>query len=87
MFAFISSADIVRWKSEKRYDILSDISGNDKIWAGDRILTSDGSPILQCSYLEKNGEHSSCAIYETRPDVCKRFHPGSSEMCPLYYRK
>lgn len=84
MIAYVTDDDIERWKRERRSDILARVRGEDIIWAGDRIVSSSGRPLQSCVYLGWDGHQFFCAIYETRPSVCRNYSPGSSELCPLH---
>jgi Fe-S-cluster containining protein len=87
MVAYFSPEDILRWEKEQRHDIIARLSNNEVLWAGDRIINKLGAKMTQCVYLNWNGSSFSCEIYETRPMVCRNFVPGSSELCPLFYRE
>ena len=84
MIAYATDADVQRWEREHRYDIISRIKGNDKIWSGDTLISSNGMHLKSCIYLNRDGEAFFCDIYETRPQVCRDYLPGSSELCPLH---
>jgi len=84
MIAYATDDDIQRWEREKRFDILARIKGNNIIWSGDTLFSSKGMHLKSCVYLNWNGEAFFCEIYETRPQVCRDYLPGSSELCPLY---
>ena len=87
MVAYVTPEDMQRWEKEGRYDIIDRLSGNEVIWAGDRIIDRYGAKVTECAYLKWDGERFFCEIYETRPMVCRSYVPGSSELCPLYHRK
>ncbi len=87
MIAYSSPEDIQRWEEEGRQDIIARIRDNDAIWSGDRIMNSSGTVMTSCVYLNWDGSSFFCEIYETRPLVCRNFIPGSSELCPKYYRE
>jgi Fe-S-cluster containining protein len=84
MIAYATDADIRRWEREQRFDILARIKKNDIIWSGDTLISSKGTHLKSCIYLNWNGEAFFCEIYETRPQVCMDYLPGSSELCPLH---
>ncbi|MCX5807176.1 MAG: YkgJ family cysteine cluster protein [Proteobacteria bacterium] len=87
MIAYVSPEDIQRWEKEQRYDILDRLHDNNVFWAGDRIINKFGTSVTSCFYLNWDVSFFSCEIYETRPMICRNFIPGSSELCPLYYRQ
>lgn len=87
MVAYVSPEDIQRWEKEGRHDIIARLRGNAVIWAGDRIINRSGGKVTSCYYLDWDGSSFFCQIYETRPMVCRNYIPGSSELCPQYYRK
>ncbi len=83
--AYVTEEDIGRWRREGREDILGMIKKEHAVWAGDHFVSSeDGHYLKGCPFLTWEGSRSSCAIYETRPGVCRRFAPASSEICPQY---
>jgi Fe-S-cluster containining protein len=84
MIAYATDADVRRWEREQRFDIISRIRGNEIIWSGDTIVSSSGKHLKNCIYLNRDGETFFCDIYETRPQVCRDYLPGSSELCPLH---
>jgi Fe-S-cluster containining protein len=52
---------------------------------GDHLVSSeDGHYLHGCPFLTWEGDHSFCAIYNTRPQVCRDYQPGSSELCPQF---
>lgn len=85
MIAYASAADIRRWEAEDRGDILSVFRKGEHIWAGDRIIDSDGSVLTSCSFLGREKDLAVCLIYVTRPLVCRNYVPGSSEICSQFY--
>ncbi len=87
MFAYITADDVERWKREGRDDILQHMHAHDIVWAGDIIVSSTGIRLKSCVFLNWDGESFSCGIYPTRPGVCRDYVPGSSEICPLYYKQ
>jgi len=87
MVAYFSPEDIQRWEKEQRYDIIARLRNNDVFWAGDRIVDKSGVKMTKCVYLKWDGSSFFCEIYETRPIICRNFVPGSSELCPLFYRE
>ncbi|MBN2401177.1 MAG: YkgJ family cysteine cluster protein [Spirochaetes bacterium] len=87
IIAYVSPEDIQRWEGEGRNDIIARIGGGEVVWLGDRIVNKYGEKVKNCVYLNYDGTSFFCEIYETRPLVCRNFLPGSSELCPQYYRK
>jgi hypothetical protein len=83
--AYTTEDDIERWRREGRSDILAVIEREHAVWAGDHLVSSeDGRYIRGCPFLIWEGNRRACAIYETRPGVCQRFVPGSSELCARF---
>ena len=83
--AYVTDEDIERWRREGRNDILSMIRQEHAVWMGDHLISSeDGHYLHGCSFLSWKGDHSFCGIYSTRPRVCRRYQPGSSEICPRF---
>jgi len=83
MLAYITEPDILRWKKEGRYDILSRVRERNVLWSGDRMVSASGKRLKNCIYLCRDGSSFLCEIYNTRPLVCRNYIPGSSELCPL----
>ncbi|HDP80875.1 MAG TPA: YkgJ family cysteine cluster protein [Spirochaetes bacterium] len=85
MIALAEEEDVRRWKREGRDDILHIIENERAVWAGDRLVSArDGHRLVHCPFLCWEGTLCRCAIYETRPRVCRDYRPGSSRLCPLY---
>ncbi|MCK9275022.1 MAG: YkgJ family cysteine cluster protein [Syntrophales bacterium] len=85
--AYARESDFERWRSEHRQDILHIIENRHLLWAGDRLIsTRTGMSPQTCPFLEREGGHWRCSIYETRPLVCREYQPGTSELCPQYHR-
>ncbi|MBN1636257.1 MAG: YkgJ family cysteine cluster protein [Deltaproteobacteria bacterium] len=84
MVAYATQEDIERWRAEKRFDILDHVETHSPIWAGDHLVRRDGQTQHGCPFLRIVDGHCECKIYETRPDVCRTFQPGSSLICPLH---
>lgn len=83
MFAYVQPEDINRWRAEGRSDILALIE--EPIWAGDRIVArTNGHSLACCPFLVQEGALAACAIYKTRPAVCREFEPASSPLCPQW---
>ena len=86
--ALIADADIARWRRKGRDDILHIIGNAHAVWAGDHLVSAqDGRDLYGCPFLKWEDRHFTCTIYETRPEVCRGFAPGSSEICPQYYER
>ncbi len=76
---------MARWRKEGRRDILEHLESREAVWAGDRFMAREsGSAVAACPFLRWEGYRFSCAIYETRPQTCRDYEPGSNELCPLY---
>jgi len=71
-------ADLERWRRERRWDILRVVEAEtcDTNGMGDTALMG------ACPFLVPENGHWSCAIYPTRPLVCREFQPGSA-LCSL----
>ena len=84
MIAYATDEDIRRWEIEGRQDILTHIRASETLWAGDRIMTARGTYLSTCVFLNREGDSFFCTIYTTRPQVCRNYEPGSSDICPLH---
>ncbi len=81
----IETEDHERWRRELRDDIFHILENESPLWVGDHLVSSKtGRTISGCPFLVWEEGRYSCEIYETRPMVCRRFMPGSSEICPLW---
>jgi Fe-S-cluster containining protein len=87
MMAYVSSRDIRRWEIEERHEILTHVRSDETMWAGDRIVTARGAHLTSCVFLNSDGKNLFCGIYGTRPEICREYRPGSSELCPQYNNK
>lgn len=87
MVAYVLPEDIRRWEEGGRYDIISRLQKNEVMWAGDRIVNRFGVKVTTCVYLALVGSSFACEIYDTRPVICRSYIPGSSELCPQFYRE
>jgi Fe-S-cluster containining protein len=85
MNAYVTPDDLQRWKRENRHDILHIMENEHAIWAGDHFISSiDGRYLHGCPFLKWEGGLYACSIYETRPQMCRDYQPGSSELCPQW---
>ena len=85
LIAYVTEEDRNRWTRDGRTDILHILEKEHGMWAGDRLVSRDDGRLLQgCPFFIWDGALGTCAIYETRPRVCKDYVPGSSEFCPHY---
>ena len=83
--AYAQKEDFDRWRAENRWDILEIIEHRHLVWAGDRMISSEtGDYPRECPFLYSVRDAWLCSIYETRPSVCRDYHPGSSELCPQW---
>lgn len=83
--AYTRQSDFDRWQAENRQDILNIVRHRHLIWAGDRMISSEtGSSPRECPFLYSAGNTWPCSIYGTRPWACRRYQPGSSELCPQW---
>lgn len=83
--AYVTEEDLRRWQAEGRRDILQVLEAESPVWAGDRLVSAADGQILQpCTFLVQNQGIAECAIYATRPRVCREFAPGSSPLCPKF---
>ncbi|MDA8414729.1 MAG: YkgJ family cysteine cluster protein [Desulfobacteraceae bacterium] len=65
-----SRHDIERWQSEGREDLLSRVNRLGWIW----VDPETKEPLNRCPYIgEKENNTSKCAIYATRPDICRAY--------------
>lgn len=88
MVAYVTEDDLARWRSEGRDDILCILENEQAFWAGDHFVSArDGRILMCCPFLTWDEEGAACAIYETRPLVCRNYVPGSSEICPQWNPK
>jgi len=84
VLSFVNDADLERWRMEGRDDILHVIENWHPVWAGDHLISSEtGRYLHTCPFLKFN-DRATCTIYETRPDVCRNYRPGSSRICPQW---
>ena len=77
-------ADVIRWQREGRHDILAwvDILGSDdNPWADLWISPDAGDESEVCPFVRKrcDGKYD-CAIYDTRPQVCRDYPVNKSHM-------
>jgi Fe-S-cluster containining protein len=83
--AYAAPEDLDRWRREQRRDILAMIEREHAVWMGNHLVSSDNGHYLRgCPFLTWDGDHSLCAIYDSRPRVCRDYRPGSSEICPQF---
>ena len=83
--AFIDDEDLRRWQREERHDILATLAREGAVWAGNHLVSAlDGRPLGACAFLTIEGAVYACAIYPTRPRICREYVPGSSAICPQY---
>ncbi len=76
----VSAEDLVRWKREKRQDIVAGlVEGHFDALAFP--ARADGA----CVYLGVPGHENDCAIYEARGWACRALEPGSPQ-CLAYRR-
>lgn len=88
MLDYSAEEELERWEQEGRQDILAILRQHHGVWMGDHLVSADdGRTFRGCPFLEWEGGLSRCAIYETRPRVCRSFRPGSSEICPQFGKK
>jgi Fe-S-cluster containining protein len=64
--------DRERWRRDGRRDILAIVDAEtcQTDGMGDTALSGP------CPFLTRHGAHFACAIYATRPRVCRDFRPG-----------
>jgi Fe-S-cluster containining protein len=83
--SYVTDGDRRRWRREGRDDILDSLEEPRVVWAGDHFVSvTDEKSLGACSQLLCADGRNGCAIYETRPDTCRQFHPGLSEICPQF---
>jgi Fe-S-cluster containining protein len=84
-YAPASEEDMERWRREEKKEILRVMGHSKAAWAGDIVVSSENGKILfNCPFLRYEGEYFSCTIYEDRPMTCRKFKPGSSELCSQF---
>jgi len=84
-FAPASEEDMERWRREEKNEIIPVMEHSKAAWAGDIVVSSEnGKILLNCPFLRYEGEYYSCTIYEDRPKTCRKFKPGSSELCSQF---
>lgn len=77
---YATPADVARWKSEGRLDILQYawvmVSGAD-LW-----FSENGEQLPRCPFLRKDRGRNTykCLIHETRPEVCRGYPYGYDQM-------
>ena len=87
VLSFATEKDFKRWETEGRDDILHVVDHYHPIWAGDHLISAeDGRYLHGCPFLKLDGDLCKCTIYDTRPEVCERYQPGSSQICPQWHR-
>jgi len=66
-----SRRDLTRWRREGREDILRRVGSVGWLW----IDPGSGRPVTGgCPFLVRTSpEHTSCAIQETKPDMCREY--------------
>ena len=78
-----SADDVARWRREEREDILEylDVVGIElyELWF------KDGEPLQDCPFVKKKRGKNiyQCAIYETRPEVCRKYPVKARQMVEL----
>ena len=83
--AYAQQSDYDRWKAQDRQDILNVIEHRHLVWSGDRLISAEtGNAPRECPFLFSDEGKWKCSIYETRPQVCREYEPGSSELCPQF---
>lgn len=79
-WADCSAEDVMRMTRQVRAQLVPIRSGGwsftDRWYATPTVMTKAGGA---CAFLRGTpGKHVSCRIYETRPEVCRKFKPGSA---------
>jgi hydroxymethylpyrimidine pyrophosphatase-like HAD family hydrolase len=87
---YVSERDEERWREEDRKDILDrlDWERNRIVWVGDSPCNLETGEIpSRCIYVRlfPDGKFG-CAIHDTKPEICRRYSPGSSELCAYYHK-
>ena len=83
--AYAQQSDYDRWKAQDRQDILNVIEHRHLVWSGDRLISAEtGNAPRECPFLFSDEGKCKCSIYETRPQVCREYEPGSSALCPQF---
>jgi len=77
--------DMERWRKQGKTDIVRVMERYMPVWAGDIIVSSlDGKILTTCPFLRNDEKYYTCTIYEDRPNVCRNYLPGSSELCSQF---
>ncbi len=85
--AYVTEEDIARWKKENRQDILGMLKHEHAAWEGDHLVCADtGKSLGGCPFFFFDGLQFGCAIHDTRPMTCRHYEPGSSELCPQFFK-
>jgi Fe-S-cluster containining protein len=73
-------------EKEKRQDILDMLAGNTR--PGKRSSGFGGfrRTLHGCPFFFFDGTRFGCAIHETRPAACRNYEPGSSGLCPQFFK-
>lgn len=84
----VCHSDMLRWRSQERWDILIEISYLDnygKMGDGFYIAKTTFSPKQPCPFLDGN----ECDIHDTKPRACKDAPMGyeSFPNCPAFIRQ
>lgn len=88
MIAYATEEDFTRWHKEHRQDIIEAIDKRRVIWAGDRMVSTETGLFSHvCPFLTTMNGKCFCTIYETRPQVCRDFVPGTSVFCPQWQKE
>jgi Fe-S-cluster containining protein len=85
--AYVTDEDLRRWEKEKRQDILDMLAREHASWEGDHLVSADSGRTLHgCPFFFFDGTRFGCAIHETRPAACRNYEPGSSGLCPQFFK-
>lgn len=83
--SLIDMQDMEKWEKHNRQDIIDKVKELNPVWAGDHFFSAGtGKRFTVCPFLKPEGDFYFCIIYDLRPEVCIRFKPGSSMLCPEY---
>ena len=85
---YVEEEDEERWAREGRKDILDRLH-----WEREQVRWDEEGPynaltgerFASCVYLVRlSAGGGLCGIHSTKPVICSRYPPGSSELCPFH---
>ncbi len=78
----MSPQDLTQWEQEGRFDIIAAYHDEERKIENEDFL--HGYKMLKpCRFLaNRDGQKNACAIYASRPLMCREFITGKSKLCP-----